>query len=598
MSSQSSSIGKNVHLAVLVHGLWGNPKHLDVAREELQLAYQRAQEQTQPQHSEAGLPKLRILVAQGNEGTYTYDGIDVCAARVAREIEKEIARIEKDGLLGRTGDQLYTWDQYSTQDERPLLEVMSDPDEMFIKALNSFQRIDFFANAVQDYTVPYPTGAINYDDPFVETPAKSSVEEEIVVETDDSGIIQRWYTVPIEDGVRKGNKTSPPGLARTSTSPHITSRARRPEASRALSTSKVKQKRMRLTAKRLRPPILPPFLVFPRPFNWIFYAATPLFMPVFMVGVVIAFIIDSGRSRRRAKAVAGHPLNKTIATAVALASRTSNESSGFSRSGTNSPDYFSDQRSLMQTHGAVDAVRMRLDSAARSMRNSLIRRTTGFDPEMDSDESDSERGIMLDSRRSSASSTGDESRRSSSAESAQTDMTTSSTLVNDSPPGGDDGLGAILSNIKHWPSNKRWSHSRIVNGSRSTKQDNYAMSRPPTSRMHSTVENMTEYKTVCEDKPYPHPAHDLSASPHRPDLTKKKDVKLQLTDVQRRIIRNLNEGIDETRWRKWLTWLPMVGNAHAAITVRDGRKFPEQEHGRGVLRRWAENTVMNEDRKA
>lgn len=29
-------------------------------------------------------------------------------------------------LLGRTGDQLYTWDKYSEQDDRPLLEVMSD----------------------------------------------------------------------------------------------------------------------------------------------------------------------------------------------------------------------------------------------------------------------------------------------------------------------------------------------------------------------------------------------------------------------------------------------------------------------------------------
>jgi hypothetical protein len=30
-------------------------------------------------------------------------------------------------LLGRTGDQLYTWDTFSASDERPLLEVMSDP---------------------------------------------------------------------------------------------------------------------------------------------------------------------------------------------------------------------------------------------------------------------------------------------------------------------------------------------------------------------------------------------------------------------------------------------------------------------------------------
>jgi hypothetical protein len=29
----------------------------------------------------------------------------------------------------------------------------------------------------------------------------------------------------------------------------------------------------------------------------------------------------------------------------------------------------------------------------------------------------------------------------------------------------------------------------------------------------------------------------------------------------------------------------------------DAGKFPEQEHGRGVVRRWAENTVMHNVRK-
>jgi hypothetical protein len=41
-------------------------------------------------------------------------------------------------LLGRTGDQLYTWDKYSVQDDRPLLEVMSDsgksPAEIYPKS--------------------------------------------------------------------------------------------------------------------------------------------------------------------------------------------------------------------------------------------------------------------------------------------------------------------------------------------------------------------------------------------------------------------------------------------------------------------------------
>lgn len=40
---------------------------------------------------------MQAIVAQGNEGTHTYDGIDVCAGRVAKEIAREVRRIEKDG---------------------------------------------------------------------------------------------------------------------------------------------------------------------------------------------------------------------------------------------------------------------------------------------------------------------------------------------------------------------------------------------------------------------------------------------------------------------------------------------------------------------
>ncbi|KAJ9113624.1 hypothetical protein QFC22_005932, partial [Naganishia vaughanmartiniae] len=606
MVSQSSTARKDVHLVVLVHGLWGNPKHLEVAREELELAYQRAKEQ-ETKDTGSGATEISILVVQGNEGTYTYDGIDVCAGRVAKEINKEVTRIEKDGscnvrefsvmgysvggpkhrpvnfttlatphvgivkyrgrfwqwvavqwgysLLGRTGDQLYTWDKYSEQDERPLLEVMSDADEIFIKALNSFQRIDFFANAVQDYTVPYPTGAINYDDPFVETPSKSSVDEEVVVETDDAGIVKRWYTVPVEHGVRKEKKARPTAPLRTPTPPHVTSLTRRPGSSRAVSTGKVKQKRMRLNAKRKRPQTLPPFLAFPRPFNWLVYAATPILMPIFMVGVVIAFVVDSGRSRRRALSVAANqPLNDTIAAAVTLGEQKPDRSSRSDSSETSLPDSIVDHHSSMQTHGAMNIARMRLNSAARSMSNNLIRRTTGFDP-CSGDESD-DGGVMLDSRRSSESSYTGHDRRSSSAESSKTDSTTSSTLVDESPVGGDDGLGSILNNIRHWSNGK------------DTQQSRNTALRPPTSRMQSMTAGKAEYKTSYDDKPYSHPAHDISASPHRPDLTEKKDVKLELTDVQRRIIRNLNEGIDQLKWRKWLTWFPMVSNAHATIAVR------------------------------
>lgn len=414
---------------------------------------------------------------------------------------------------------------------------------------------------MQDHTVTYPTGAINFDDPFVETPAKPGVEEEIIVETDDANIIRRWYTVPVQDGVRKGYSPSQPTLSRNPSSQGA-NLARRPEPSRALSTSRTRQKRMRLDAKRKRAPFLPPFLVFRPPFNWIFYALTPVVMPVFMVGVVIAFIIDSGQSRRRARAVAGaQPLNEAIATAV-VAQRARSDSNADSDTGLLEPDRLFEQHSSMQTNNAMSMVRMKLNSAARQLSNRLVRRTTGFDPESEG-ESDDEGRIVLDSRRGSETGSSEMSRSSSCTDSPQSDAT----LVAVTPPGGDDGLGSVLSSITSW------SHGAPIKPYvRSTPsfRPEHGLVPPPTQRSQSqtALQDKMQYKVSRKDKPYPHPAHDPSASPNRPDLTAIKDVKLELTDVQRRIIRNLNDGIDQNRWVKWLTWLPMVGNSHAAIVVR------------------------------
>lgn len=388
------------------------------------------------------------------------------------------------------------------------------------------------------------------------------MEEEILVETDDASIIRRWYTVPVQDGVRKGYSPSHPTFSRNPSS-QAGGLPRRPEPSRALSTSRTKQKRMRLDAKRKKAPFLPPFLVFRPPFNWIFYALTPVFMPVFMVGVVVAFIIDSGRSRRRAQAVvAMQPLNESIATAVAKAGQTRTVNQADSNTGSLSPERLFEQHSSMQTNGAMTTVRMKLNSAARSLSNRMVRRTTGFDPESGG-ESDDEGRIMLDSRGSESSSP-ESSRRSSCTDSPQSDAT----LVDVTPVGGDDGVGSVLSNIANW--SRGAAIKPQARPTSSSVRPEPGLVPPPTQRSQSQtmVKDRTEYKASDGDKPYPHPAHDPSASPNRPDLTEKKDVKLELTDVQRRIIRNLNEGVDQTKWTKWLTWLPMVGNAHAAIVVR------------------------------
>lgn len=45
--------------------------------------------------------RLVVLPASLNENTHTYDGIDVCAERVVKEIDLEIKRVEEDGGIVR-----------------------------------------------------------------------------------------------------------------------------------------------------------------------------------------------------------------------------------------------------------------------------------------------------------------------------------------------------------------------------------------------------------------------------------------------------------------------------------------------------------------
>ena len=88
-------------------------------------------------------------------------------------------------LLSRTGEQFYAVDKWSASG-RSLLEVMADPgtsfdlcmsaifiDEhaaarVFYQALTLFPHIRFYANAVNDVTVPYPTAAVETDDIFAD----------------------------------------------------------------------------------------------------------------------------------------------------------------------------------------------------------------------------------------------------------------------------------------------------------------------------------------------------------------------------------------------------------------------------------------------
>ncbi|OCK74623.1 DUF676-domain-containing protein [Lepidopterella palustris CBS 459.81] len=206
------------HLCVLVHGLWGNPQHLDYLAKCLREKF--AQD------------KLHILVAARNSGSFTYDGIELGGERVTKEIEEMLEDLARSGhhitklsvigyslgglvsryaigllfhkgwfdklepvnfttfasphlgvrtpligfhnhlwnvlgarTLSMSGRQLFTIDSFRDTG-RPLLSVLADPDSIFIRALARFKHRTLYANIVNDRSAVYYTTAISRIDPF------------------------------------------------------------------------------------------------------------------------------------------------------------------------------------------------------------------------------------------------------------------------------------------------------------------------------------------------------------------------------------------------------------------------------------------------
>ncbi|ODO09056.1 hypothetical protein I350_02655 [Cryptococcus amylolentus CBS 6273] len=108
---------KDVHLVLLVHGLWGSPTHMAVAAHELEAAYRVTQASVSSVRSKsvsASGPEedpvvtekieggeqnedLVIMIAGGMSAQLTYDGVDVCASRVAWEVDQKIQELEDEG---------------------------------------------------------------------------------------------------------------------------------------------------------------------------------------------------------------------------------------------------------------------------------------------------------------------------------------------------------------------------------------------------------------------------------------------------------------------------------------------------------------------
>ncbi|KAJ5834931.1 hypothetical protein N7447_000957 [Penicillium robsamsonii] len=208
---------KGDHLCVLVHGLWGNPSHLDYIASALRDRYSN---------------DLYILCPKANSGNYTYDGIELGGERLVHEIEETLEflaekgqRITKisvigyslGGLLARyaigllnargwldklepmnfttfatphvgvraplkgykdrifnvlgpktisaSGRQMWLVDSFRDTG-RPLLGVMADPESIFITGLKKFRQRSTYANIVNDRSVLFYTSGLSKVDPF------------------------------------------------------------------------------------------------------------------------------------------------------------------------------------------------------------------------------------------------------------------------------------------------------------------------------------------------------------------------------------------------------------------------------------------------
>ncbi|KAI0058962.1 DUF676-domain-containing protein [Artomyces pyxidatus] len=312
---------QQVHLLVLIHGMWGNPGHLASMHRVF------TEHRVKPALEDSDGVQLHVMLPETNKEDSTYDGIDWGGERVATEIFEEIERLESEGkkvirfsvtgyslggllaryvvgilhqrkvfetitpmnfntiatphigllvypsmiskifsflgpkLLSRTGEQFYGVDKWS-KNGRSIIEVMADPDRIFYQGLSLFKHIRIYANAINDVTVPYITAAIESEDVFIDHKTTG-----LEVEYDETykPIMKSWTIPDVPPPPVK--KPTPGSLA---------------------------------WFKSYSPP-LPPRLQLAFPFNIAVIALLPLLFPTFLSLAIIRLSLASRSSRSRIK---------------------------------------------------------------------------------------------------------------------------------------------------------------------------------------------------------------------------------------------------------------------------------------------------------
>jgi len=162
-------------------------------------------------------------------------------------------------MLSRTGEQLYTIDNWA-ESGRPLLDILAEPGRVFYRALSTFSTVRFYANSVNDITVPYMTAAVEAADPFLDHTFNG-----IKIEIDEK-------YAPIICSFEPPTAPKP-----------------RPPAPRILSKK---------WFKNFRPP-LPPALQFKFPGNVLVIMLLPILFPAFFSLAMVRLSLDSRKSRSR-----------------------------------------------------------------------------------------------------------------------------------------------------------------------------------------------------------------------------------------------------------------------------------------------------------
>ncbi|EJT46306.1 lipid particle protein [Trichosporon asahii var. asahii CBS 2479] len=309
----------DVHLCLLLHGLYGSPSNLWCLEEEVERA-----------HNSAGSHlELVVLNATSYSGPKTWDGVDVIAHGVAQEPDRkrrEAGRLLECGLIARTligqlyarpgffarhrpayfstiatphlgvlrygswrsawmhavgqhmfsrtGQQLFCLD---SDHGDPFLVVLADPSSGapitaavcrgcvdVLSALAQFSRVLFIANGVGDLTVPYCTAAAERHDPFVDYEAGRLG---LVVH---DHIVRNVFSPQEEDEVDAivGETLVPAAPTR---------------------------------------PWLPPVFYLPyRPVRYILFPLIPILIPVALTFAAAAMAVHSYHSSRRIRALAVH----------------------------------------------------------------------------------------------------------------------------------------------------------------------------------------------------------------------------------------------------------------------------------------------------